>query len=350
MLVSAYTFAASISSISASFFLDRYDRKAALLFFFCGFCVGTLACGLAWTYPILLSARLITGIYGGVLGTIVMSIVGDAIEPARRGSAMGIIMAAFSAASIFGVPLSVFLANKYDWHRPFYFLGLLAFGLIFVLQKNLKPMKSHLAHYVPVSAYELLKSHLWDKQQIKALTFMFALVLGQFSIIPFLSPSLVANGGMSEAQLPFIYLVGGGVSIFTSPLIGRASDKYGKVRIFTIFALLSIIPTLIITHLKITPLFLILPLIGFFFAIVGGRMVPAMAMITGIVPPERRGSFMSLVSSTQQMATALASYVAGLVVIRGNEGHLVRYNYMGYLAVVFTFVALWLVRQLTPRA
>ncbi len=320
LLVSAYTFAAALSSVVGSFLIDRFDRKTALLFFFCGFCVGTVACGFSSSYVALLTARFLTGVFGGILGTLVLSIVGDTIDITRRGSAMGIVMAAFSAASVLGVPLSVFLANYFSWHAPFYFLGALTLLLILILNSFLPSLTSHLAHYRNRNPKEVICSVVKDSNQLEALSFTFLLVFGQFSMIPFLSPSLVTNAGLTEAQLPLIYLIGGGVSIFTSPWIGRIADRIGKKKTFIIFALLSLIPTLIITHLGKTPVVLVLLVIAFFFAVVGGRMIPAMAMITSTVPPERRGGFMSLVTSTQHMSSSLGSYIAGLIVVKEADG------------------------------
>lgn len=346
LLVSSYTFSAGISGFAASFYIDRLDRKKALLLFFLGFSVGTLACALAPNYEVLLMTRSLTGIFGGVLSSLVMSIVSDSISYERRGTAMGIVMAAFSAASVLGVPFSLWLADKYNWHAPFVFLGSAALALNLFSLWGIPKMNAHLEHGHHRDPFATLKGVFADSNQSLSLLFMSLLIFGHFSIIPFYSPSMVANAGLLESQLPLIYLVGGAFSIVTSPLIGRLSDRYGKHRVFSIAAFISVLPIFLITHLGKSPLALILALTAFFFMIIGGRMIPANTMVSSVVPPQSRGSFMSLVSAVTQLSSAGASYVAGVIVSKGPQGELLHYEKVGYLAIAFTLLALFMSKHL----
>jgi predicted MFS family arabinose efflux permease len=63
--VSAYAFSAGISGILTAGFADKFDRKKLLLFFYTGFIIGTLFCAIAPNYAFLVSARIITGLFGG---------------------------------------------------------------------------------------------------------------------------------------------------------------------------------------------------------------------------------------------------------------------------------------------
>lgn len=347
LLVSSYTFSASISGFMASFFVDKFDRKTSLLFFFVGFSLGTIACALSPNYEILLTARGLTGVFGGVLSSLVLSIVSDAISYERRGSAMGIIMTSFSMASILGVPFSLFLANAYSWHAPFTFLGVLSLLLCGVIWYYIPPMRIHLLEKrekEPI--HRVLTRIIHNQNQRRALFFMAAVMFGHFAIIPFLSPSLVANVGMTEAQLPLMYMAGGLCTIFSSPLIGRLADRFGKHRVFLWGALITILPYWVITHMGMTPLWLALAICAFFFVSSGGRMIPATALVSGTSLPQNRGSFMSIVSCVQQMAAAISSYLAGIIITTDASGHLVNYNIVGYVAVVFTFVAIYLSRRI----
>lgn len=346
ILVSSYTFAAGVSGLAASLFIDRFDRKRSLLFFFFGFCIGTLACGLSETYQGLLLSRTLTGLFGGVLGSLVLSIVGDAISPERRGSAMGIIMMSFSMASVFGVPLSLYLSQKMNWHAPFVVLGGTSLLLTALINFGVPSMKKHLSIQSHTSPLQTIAGILTTPDQVLAIVFVMLLILGQFAIIPFYSPSLVANGGLTEAQLPLIYTVGGLISIVSAPLIGRMSDRFGKKQVFTIGAAFSLIPFFLATNLGIAPLWYILLITVLFFLTMGGRMIPAQAMITGVVPPEHRGAFMSLSSSAIQFSSALASYIAGLVIVKSADGRLMNYDFVGYAALILTLISLVLVRRI----
>lgn len=349
LLVSAYTFAAGISGLTSSLFIDRFDRKRSLLLFYCGFSIGTIFCALSEDYSGLLTARFLTGAFGGVLSSLVMSIVGDSIAAEKRASAMGIVMAAFSGASIFGVPFSLYLANHFDWHAPFTFLGSLSLFMILVIMTYIPNMQNHMRpKELRKNPFKIVLGFFTRQNTSWALLFLGLLVFGQFSVIPFLSPSMVSNAGMLEDQLPLIYLIGGCVSIVSSPLIGRLADKYGKRKIFIVSAAVSMLPFYIVTNLTRTPLPVLLLIIAFFFLCMGGRMVPASAMMTQAVLPENRGAFMSITSSVQNASAALASFTAGVIVGRNELGELVDYNIVGYVAIVFSLLAIFISTKMRP--
>ena len=338
-LVSAYTFCAGGTGILSAFFLDRFDRKRSLLFFYAGFTLGTLACALANGYYQLLAARALTGAFGGVLGSLVFAIVGDIIAPEKRGTAMGVLMGSFSLASIFGVPFSLYLANHGSWQTPLFILAGVSLLVGLVIMRLMPPLRGHLLG-PRSSSWEFLRRVLFQKRPSLALLLVGSMVFGQFALIPFLSPSLVANAGLREDQLPMIYLVGGLFSIISSPIIGRWSDRFGAARVLLITASISLLPFIIITHLGPIGLFGILSSCALFFTCMGGRMVPTITLATGSVLPQYRGMFMSLSSSLQQFAAAFAAFIAGQIVVRTSGGRLEHYNQVGYIAIALTFVSL----------
>ncbi|MCO5114162.1 MAG: MFS transporter [Bdellovibrionaceae bacterium] len=346
LLVSSYTLAAGLSGLVASFFVDRFDRKNILLLFFVGFILGTLGCAFSSHYHLLLFARCFTGVFGGVLTSIVMSIVSDSFEYSRRGSAMGIVMSAFAAASIFGLPLGIYLANHRNWQTPFLVLGVLAI-FIFALAFALIPKQNaHLQHKAPTrDNFQVFKMILSDHNQVLALILVFSLVLGQFTIIPFISPSFVLNAGLKEDQLPLIYLLGGFCSMFASPLMGRLADKYGKHAVFRVAVLMSLVSIYLITHLGPQPVLVILAISCFFFIVMSGRLVPSMALITATAPTEMRAGFLAIVSCVQQLSAATASWLAGMIIIESPTGSLEHFNYVGYIAILFSLLALFIIRK-----
>lgn len=347
LLVSSYTIFAGLSGFTSSFFMDVFDRKKLLALFFFGFCVGTFACGFSPSYEILLISRSVTGMFGGVLNSLVMSIVSDAIPYTKRGTAMGVITTAFSLASVLGVPLGLYLTDVWDWHAGFIFLGILSvivFGLIF---KGVPAQQQFVSRTSKRDVLEPLRQLAQSRPQQWALVFAGCLVLGQFMIIPFLSPSLVANAGMKESQLPLIYFVGGVLTFFSGPLVGRLADQFGKHKIFLYGLLSSLVPTLVITHMFPVPVFAILTVTGLFFICVNARWVPALALISGAAPPKYRGSFMSFVGCIQQLMAAIGSLIAGLIVSKDSVGHILNYQYIGYISVSVSLLALLLSRRVT---
>lgn len=349
LLVSAYTFSAGISGFLASFFVDKFDRKKSLLFFLSGFIIGTFTCGLSNHYETLLLFRALTGIFGGVLGSLVMSIVSDTIPFERRGTAIGVVMGAFSVASVFGVPFSLFLTNSFDWHSPFLFLGVLTVLLWVLGYKKIPNMNSHLkGPHQNESKFHAIQHILNSPQQLLSLAMMFFLIIGHFSIIPYLSQSFVSNAGLLESQLPLIYLTGGICSFFASPFVGRLSDKIGKKKVFSISVFISCLPILIITQLKTHPVWLLLLISCSFFIMMSGRIVPAMAIMTGTATPKYRGSFMSITSSVQQIASATASYLAGIIVTRNALGQLEHFEDVGYIAIIMSLLSIIISTQVKP--
>ena len=351
MLVAAYTFSAGISGFLAAFFVDRFDRKKVLLVGYTGFLIGTLFCALSPTYAVLLLSRIVAGIFGGLIGAQVLSIVADLVPYQRRGAAMGIIMAAFSVASVFGVPFSLYLSNIFNWHGPFFFVAGLGALLLPFLIKYLPKMDGHLTaiNQVKVNPIVLLKDILQNRNQVLALLLSATIMLGHFMIIPFLNPFLEFNKGFSKTQTPIVYMVGGALTLFASPLLGKVADKVGKHRLFIFMALTATIPIAIITNLPTVPFYMVLVVTGFWFVVSSGRTIPAQAIISNVVSSERRGSFMSINSSVQQIFVGLASVIAGLVVVKTPSNAIQHYEITGYISIAVTLLSILVITKLNSR-
>lgn len=353
LLVSSYTITAGITGFIAAFMIDRFDRRNSLLLVYIGFTAGTIACAFAPTYAILLITRSLAGAFGGVLGALILSMVSDAVPLERRAKGIGIVMASFSVASVFGVPFGLFLASKFSWHAPFLFLGIFSAVVTGFVLFFIPSMRGHIAtngkHKNP---WEVLVAIFGNRNARLGLTFSVVLMLGHFTIVPFISPYMVGNVGFSEGELMYIYLVGGACTIFFSPWVGKMADKHGRLKIFTIFGSLVLIPIVTITIMPPWPLWAALIVAAVFFVFANGRMVPSTTMETAIIAPENRGSYMSIRSSVQQLASGLASFVAGVIIAEkpslfsGDAKALVNYEYVGLIAVFFSLVSLWVARQL----
>ncbi len=346
LLVSSYTFSAGISSFFGAFFLDRFDRKKILLWVYVGFAVATLGCALSPNYPILLFARVLSGLFGGLTSALILAIIGDVIPDSKRGRAMGLVMAAFSVASVLGVPMGLFLASLSDWHTPFYILTVLSVLSLVMIFRHIPNINEYLKNdIIRPNPMLVIRRVTGNPNQMRAITLSVMMMFGQFMIIPFLSPYTVANIGFSEMQLTYIYMAGGAFTIFTSPWVGKLSDRYGKLRIFTIFMFLNVIPIAIITNLGETPVPFVLLISTMFFVTSNGRYVPAAAIITGTSLPENRGSFLSFNSAVQQLATGFASLIAGIIIGENAAGELTNYNLVGYIAIGFSLLCIPLARR-----
>jgi predicted MFS family arabinose efflux permease len=342
--VSAYVLTAGICGFIAAFFIDKFDRKRLLTIVFAGFTVGTFACGLSPNYPTLLAARVLTGVFGGVIGTMVFAIIADAVPVERRGRAFGIATASFSLASIFGVPGGLYFANLFHWHAPFLILGALGIAVQVLIALFVPNLTAHLsgggvgARRNPLAILGAIRS---NPNQMRALFLVFCLAVGQFSVLPFLTPYLVTNVEILEEQLPLIYFIGGLCTVVTSPLIGTLADKYDKRRIYTVAAIVSIAPIALITNFELgVSTVLVFTASSLMFVTINGRMIPSMAMIQGTVTPQMRGSFTSISTSVQQISSGVATFIAGFFIHKGASGLLINYNLVGWIAIVFTIISI----------
>jgi predicted MFS family arabinose efflux permease len=346
-LVAAYPITAFGSSFIAAFFVDRFDRKQVLISAYVPFLVGTLACGFAPNYEMLLYARIFTGIFGGLIGAQVMSIVADLFKYERRGLATGAVMSSFAIAATLGVPFALYLANIFTWHAPFLLIGFTGFGIVPFLIKFIPPVQGHLKHsHEHRSWHQALLNVLDSRSQMLALVFSLLVMTGHFLIIPFVNPYLEFNKGFSKELTPMIYLAGGIASFASALILGKLSDKLGKLSVFSVTIFLSFFAVAIITNLPTLPFSVVLGLFAVWFILGTGRAVTGQAMISNVVKPENRGSFMSFNSSMQQLGSGIAALSAGYIVVSDKQGKISHYDWVGYLSIAVMLLALILARYL----
>ncbi len=343
LLVASYTIAASISGFCAAFFIDGFDRKKVLLFAYIGFLSATMACGFAPTYSVLLIARLIAGVFGGLIGAQVISIVSDLFIYERRGRAMGAVMSAFAIASTIGIPVALYISNLISWHAPFITIATLGFFLLPFLIKFIPKMAGHLQPGAkPKISADGFRNVFSDWRHVKALLFTGFVMFGHFIIVPFINPFLEFNLGYSKKITPLIYLVGGIAAFISANWLGRISDRVGKMKIFTVCLLLSLPMVLTITNLTPIPYPIVLVLFAAWFTVATGRGVTSQAMVSNVVDPAYRGSFQNFNSSLQQAGTGLASLLAGFIVTENGGGKIGNYAGLGIISVVALLISLGL--------
>ena len=356
ILVASYSISAFFSGLFVSMFIDRFDRKRSLVLAYIGFLSGTIACGFASTYGLLLAARILAGLFGGIIGAQVLAIVADLFTYERRGRAMGAVMSAFAVASILGVPMSLYFTNlfKFNWHVPFLMIGGVGIVITPFVIRIIPKMRGHIQPSVlSVLPLESLSIVIRNSAQRSALLFSGLLMLGHFLIIPFINPYIEFNKGLSKDMIPMIYLVGGIASLISAIFLGRVADKIGKLRVFLYSVFFSLFMVLIITHLPDIHYALIIAFFSLWFMLATGRAITSQAMISEVVKPEQRGSFMSINGSIQQLGQGIAALLAGAIVLTERSGKILRYNWVGYLsAIVLTasfFLAYYLFRELDRK-
>ncbi len=343
-VVSAYAISAGISGFLAAGFADKFDRKKLMLFFYVGFIIGTVFCGLAYNYHTLFLARIVTGIFGGVVGSISMAIITDVFTLHQRGRVMGFVQMAFAGSQILGIPIGLVLANAWGWHVAFYMVAGLAFVIGIIVVLKLKPLTEHLK--LQSDKNPIL--HLWHTIRKKDYRVGFLatamMSMGGFMLMPFTSAFLVNNVNIAQTQLPVIFFFTGMATITIMPIIGKLSDKFDKFKLFTIGSMIAIVMILVYTNLSPVPIWVVILINMVLFMGIMSRMVPATALNSAIPEPYDRGAYMSINSSLQQMAGGIAAMFAGLVVVQETKtSPLENFDILGFIMVGFILWCLYLV-------
>jgi predicted MFS family arabinose efflux permease len=347
LVVSVYTLAAGIVGLIGAIIGDKYDRKKFLVFCFLGFILGTWFCAIAKSYSTLLMARIVAGAFGGILNAIVMSLAADLIPPERRGAATGVIMSAFSLASVIGVPIGLLIASKWDYSYSFYFIVVLSLIILFcslLLIPSIIPVQKHHTLSAQIkNIWTTLKNPFYLKAFLMSSTLSFSVLL----IVPFISGYMVRNVGLTESELPLIYLLGGGFTVLSARYIGKWCDRSGSFKVFSSLLPLSFIPILLLTHLPSTHLYLALGVTTFFMMFVSGRFIPIMTMNSLVVKQHDRGTFMGLENSLRQFASGLAASLGGFILTTTPSGKLLHYNINGYLSIFFSILTFLIAKNLS---
>lgn len=346
LLVASYSFSAALSGVLAATFVDRFERKRLLLACFALFGLATLACGLAPGYSTLLVARGLAGVFGGILGALIHTMIADAIPFARRARASGVVSSAFSLSTIAGVPLSLWLANHIGWRAPFVLIAGLSVVFLVVGLRFLPELRHHLGEAKRPHLLSATFSVLAEANHRNALLFSALIIFSGFTVIPYITVYAVNNVGIALPDIPYVYLVGGTATFISARLIGRWADHYGKVEVYRRVALLALLPLLLVTHVGRLPLWGWLLCTTAFFVFISGRMIPAMAIISSSAQPRLRGTFLSLNGTVQSLAMGLASTLAGFLTGLDDGGRIVGYPLVGYVAVAANLLAIAFVSRL----
>lgn len=348
MVVSAYAFSAGLSGILAAGFADRFDRKKLLLFFYIGFMAGTLFCGLATSYELLLAARIVTGIFGGVIGSITFAIITDLFQLEKRGRVMGFVQMAFASSQVLGLPIGLYFANLWGWHSPFIMIVSLSLILAVFIIIYLKPIDAHLKLKSDRNPFTHLLKTVSNTVYLKTFAATTLLATGGFMMMPFGTAFGVNNLGLTLAQLPLLYMITGIFSMGLGPLAGKLSDTWGKYNMFLAGSILMILVVMYYTNLGVTPLWMVIILNIIMFAGITARMISSAALVTEVPTLADRGAFMSINSSVQQISGGIAAYIAGMIVVQVPGGRLENYNLLGYVVsgtILVTIILLWFVND-----
>lgn len=345
--VSAYAFSAGISGLLIAGFADRYDRKKLLLFFYAGFIVGTLCCAIAPSYIYLVAARIVTGLFGGVISSMAMAIIADIFPLQQRGRVMGYLQLGFSASQVLGIPVSLLIANLWGWQYPFVLVSAIGLIVLIMIAVKLQPLQQHLQIQQTRSPLLHLRHALSIGRYHIGYIATALMSIGGFMMMPFSSSFAVNNLHIIQNQLPVLFMASGITTLVVMPLIGKLSDKMDKFKLFTFASILMMTIVVIYTNLGPTPFWIVVALNMLMMSSIMSRMIPSSALTSAIPEAQDRGAYMSITASLQQIAGGIAAAVAGIIVTQKDKLQpLEHYNIVGYMMVVITLFCIYLVYRI----
>jgi len=352
LLVSAYPISAGISTILLSGYADKFDRKKLLLFFYSGFLLGILFCTNAPSYQVLVVARIITGIFGGVVAPICFAIVIDLFEITQRGRAMGILQMASAGSQILGLPLALYLASEWDWRVAFglvLFLGIIAVVLVFW---KIRPVDKHLQIQAKVNPlYHSLKI-ISNRNYLLVFLNNTLLVSADIIMMTFSAAFCTNNLGVDLDDLPLLYGIAGVATFIFAPIIGRLTDKYGTLTIFLVGTAMTIMMVAVFTNLGINPLWAVIIVHTLLLLGNNARSISSSALGTVVPEVEDRGAFMAVDAAMQLAIGGMAAMIAGLIVFQSDDGMINNFPTLGVVVIslmILTCGVMYVIDRMVKR-
>lgn len=333
LVVSSYALAAGFSGMLTAGFADRFDRKKLLLFFYSGFILGTLFCGISQTYFQLVISRIFTGIFGGVMSSISLAIIADTFSLNQRGRAMSFIQMGFGLSQILGIPISLFIAERWHWQTPFFLIVGLSLFMFFSILLGIKSLPIEHANQTKNAFKHLLNTIRNKEYRIGFLATAF-MSLGGYFMMPWGSTFSVNNVGIQQIQLPLMFMIVGLATFFIMPFVGILSDKFNKFKLFLFASLVMVVAVSIYVHLGQTSLTVLILVNVLMMGGIMARMVPSQALSSAVPQPADRGAYMSINASLQQLAGGIAAFLGGMIVFQKSpNAPLERFDLLGYVVI-----------------
>ena len=328
LLGGIYTFAAAFSAILVAPYLDRFDRKKAVIFFLIGLSIGTYLYSLALDTYSMLAGRTLSGIFGGPLTALSMSMVIDLVHVARRGRSIAIVTSAFTISSVLGIPLTLELAGIFDWKMPFITIAGFTILVAVAIFITLPSMSGHIDKTTSTSQKVPLLSML-KKPEIRQTYLILSLQsFAQFMLFAGSLNYFIFNLGFPRDDLSIIYIIGGALSFAAMMLTGRIIDFYGNRLLLFILTIVYVF--ILYDGCMHTP-FMSVTFIFNSFMLCAAIMGAIASTIASETPGDKeRAAYMYLQSICRHLAAGAGFLISSLVFTTNLDGSL---NNIGALAI-----------------
>lgn len=330
----SYTFAAAIAGVAGSFFLERFDRKSALLTCLVGLVIATAAGGFASNLGTLIAARAAAGLFGGPATSLSFSILADVIPVERRGRAVGAMMGAFSAASVIGVPFALECARLGGWRAPFWIVAGLGLLIVAGAGSLFPSLRGHIeaARRTPaVGSLALLRR----PTVLASYAMTAAVMMAGFLVIPNISAFLQYNLSYPRSGLGALYMFGGVTSFLALRVAGRLVDRYSSFRV-SVFSALAVMAVMEFGFAHPAEWLSVPVLFVSFMLAMSFRNVAYNTLTSKVPGPTERARFLSFQSAVQHLSSSIGAILSTVVLSTTPDGRLVHMAELAYLSIALT--------------
>ncbi len=234
-LISGYALGVAIGAPIMALLTAKLPRKRTLMLLMVIFIIGNGLCALAYSYNLLMMARVVTALCHGAFFGIGAVVAASLVAPGKQASAVALMFTGLTLANVLGVPLGTWFGQLYGWRATFWgvsVIGVLAFiGLIVGLPTNRDEKPVHLASEIGA----LANGKLWLSL---LMTVFFAAAM--FALFSYIAPLLLQVTGISDKGVSWtLFLIGGGLTV-GNILGGKLADRKLSLSLILSFSLIAV--------------------------------------------------------------------------------------------------------------
>lgn len=308
-LISGYALGVAIGAPIMALLTASLPRKRTLSLLMVIFIIGNVLCALAYSYNLLMLARVVTALCHGAFFGIGSVVAASLVAPGRQASAVALMFTGLTLANVLGVPLGTWFGQLFGWRATFWgvaIIGILAFiALIVSLPANKEEKPVHLASEIGA----LANGRLWLSL---LMTVCFAAAM--FALFSYIAPLLLQVTGISDRGVSWtLFLIGAGLTA-GNIIGGKLADwkvSFSLILSFSLIALFSLLFSWTSHALWLAEITL------FLWAMATFATVPGLQINVVRHGKEAPNLVSTLNIAAFNVGNALGAWVGGAVIARG---------------------------------
>lgn len=338
-LMTVYAIVYAISSPLLVALTGRQARERVLLAGLALFGGGALLAFAAPNLPLLLLARALMAVGGGLVTPVAASVGVAAAPPEQRGRALATVFGGLTLAQVLGVPVGAWLGYRFGWPAAFAVVAMLA-GLCALLLARALPRGVQ----VPPTSLATLAQVLATPRLLLALAFTSLFVGGLYTLYTFLAPLIEQRLGLGRDGVTALLLLFGAGAVLGNALGGWLSDRLGPTRSLLLLASTQLLLMPLLSQWA-SGLLVFAPLLALWSVFAWSFMVPQQARLVQL-DAARTPVLFALNAAALYLGSSLGSLLGGWVL--AGHGGFPALGCAGALMMLGALVSLAAVARLQP--